>query len=598
MTAAPQPSSPKCSSRKHSIFLRCLPGISAGVLLLVTVPASWQTPFLLLDRAQAQQKKNMDSSKEELADESTDDINDGASAEAPENAPESSAPQQKNQPKSPPSNTPRGRSGETPAAVEFKAPAKQLAEENETYRALESFAKVMSLLESNYVDPDHVSPEEMVDKAIRGITASLDPHTTYLPAKELREFTNDTTGKFGGIGVIILHTEGNLEIVEVVEDSPGERAGLKKGDIIYAVGEMVITKENMEDALNLLKGLPGSIVDLTIVKDDDKAEFDKLSPEKKKTEKHPKLTKLRIKRAVIRTPSVKHVKLSNGYLYLNVSVFQEETGEQADKLLRKYEAENGGRLDGLILDLRGNPGGLLDQAVRIADLFLDSGIIVSTIGRDTAKQEVEFATKRTTHPYMPIIVLVNEGTASASEIVAGALQDHERALILGTKTFGKGSVQSIIPLPNGAGLKMTIARYYTPKGRSIQAKGIVPDIPVTGRKWQEDAAPPAKDSRRESDLRGHIDAGDLSDRLTPAGFEVDIKKWPKEFQDDYQLRVAYTYLRGWARFDIHNRTKLTKPKPETPAKDAKKAPAPPAKDPKSKGTSGQAAPSESSVQAY
>lgn len=590
-------SKPSWLSHNGRTLVRYPPFFASAFLFVASSMAPWHSSVTFIDVAQAQQQKgprgDTKNTKEEPANDIADDADDAS--DSPENARTSAG--EKNQKTKKP-NAAKGRTGETPAPVEFKAPAKQLAEENETYRALESFAKVMSLLETNYVDPDHVSPEEMVDKAIRGITASLDPHTTYLPAKELKEFTSDTTGKFGGIGVIILHTEGNLEIVEVVEDSPGERAGLKKGDIIYAVGEMVITKENMEDALNLLKGLPGSVVDLTVIKQNDKVNYDKLTPEKKKLEKHPKLTKLRIKRAVIRTPSVKHVKLSNGYLYLNISVFQEETGEQADKFLRKYEAENGGRLDGLILDLRGNPGGLLDQAVRIADLFLDSGIIVSTIGRDTQKQEVEFATKRTTHPYMPIIVLVNEGTASASEIVAGALQDHERALILGTKTFGKGSVQSIIPLPNGAGLKMTIARYYTPKGRSIQAKGIVPDIPVAGRKWQEDATPATRDSRRESDLKGHIDAGDLSDRLTPAGFETDIKKWPKEFQDDYQLRVAYTYLRGWARFDIHNRAKLT-PKPDTQTKESKKAlPSPTPSPNPGTGTSGQAAPAESAVGAY
>lgn len=437
--------------------------------------------------------------------------------------------------------------------VQDRPPAAQIAEDNKTYESLESFAKVMALLEAMYVDADHVNPPEMIDKAIRGIVSSLDPHTTYLTAKELREFTHDTTGKFGGIGVIIVQSEARLEIVDVVEDSPGAKAGLERGDIIHSVGSLLVTRDNFEEALSLLKGLPGSVVQLTIIKRADFESFNKLTPAQKKSAGGPKLTKMSIKRAVIRTPSVKHAKLAPGYVYLNITVFQEETGEQADRILRRYEAENGGRLDGLVLDLRGNPGGLLDQAVRVADLFLDSGIIVSTVGRDPDKQEVEFATKRTTHPHVPIIVLVNEGTASASEIVAGALQDHDRAIVLGTQTFGKGSVQSIMPLPNGAGLKMTIARYYTPKGRSIQAKGITPDVPVSNRKWSEEPKPETKEPRRESDLKGHIGASDLAAKDTSASFQRDIANWSKENQEDYQLRVAFTYLRGWSRFDKQSR---------------------------------------------
>jgi carboxyl-terminal processing protease len=443
----------------------------------------------------------------------------------------------------------------TASAEADKKPAQQIAQDNKTYESLESFAKVLSLLEAMYVDADQVQPPEMIDKAIRGIVSSLDPHTTYLSAKEFREFTSDTTGKFGGIGVIIMQNEGRLEIVDVVEDSPGAKAGLQKGDIIHSVGSVTVTRDNLEESLGLLKGLPGSVVSLGIIKKADWDAFQKLSPAEKKTTKQPTVTRLQIKRAVIRTPSVKHTKLAPGYAYLHITVFQEDTGEQADKILRRYEAENGGKLDGLVLDLRGNPGGLLDQAVRIADLFLDSGIIVSTIGRDPAKQEVEFATKRTTHPHVPIIVLVNEGTASASEIVAGALQDHDRALVLGTQTFGKGSVQSIIPLPSGAGLKMTIARYYTPKGRSIQAKGIVPDIPIAERTWTEQPKSSTNERRREADLKGHIDANDLSAADSVANFQKEIARWPKQQQDDYQLRVAFTYLRGWSRFERHGRPK-------------------------------------------
>lgn len=443
-------------------------------------------------------------------------------------------------------------------------PLAELAKENETYRSLESLARALGLLEEMYVDPEHVSPREMVDKALRGIVSSLDPHTTYLPARDLKEFTSDTTGRFGGIGVIIVHEGGRLRIVDVVEDSPGEKAGLKKGDIIFAVGELELSKDNIEEGLNKLKGLPGSEVTIRVWKlSDQKAQLTTESATSLKDSlpqgKKPQLTTIKLKRAVIRTPSVKHVKLGPGYAYIAVSVFQEDTGEQVDKALRKHEAENGGRLDGLILDLRGNPGGLLDQAVRICDLFLDSGIIVSTIGRNREKPEVEFATKRTTHPHTSMIVLVNEGSASASEIVAGALQDHERALILGTQTFGKGSVQSIIPLPNGGGLKMTIARYYTPKGRSIQAKGITPDIPVSstdGQPGSNRSGPSRRNKRRESDLKGHIQSEDIADKDPTTTFQLDMADWPEELQDDHQLRVAYTYIKSWSRFAPKNIQKL------------------------------------------
>jgi carboxyl-terminal processing protease len=482
-----------------------------------------------------------------------------------------------------------------PAGAE-PSPVEELAQENETYRSLESFSRAIGLLEEMYVDPEHVSPEEMIDKALRGIVSSLDPHTTYLSARELKDFTSDTTGRFGGIGVIIINDNGRLRIVEVVEDSPGEKAGLKKGDIIFSVGDLELTKSTVEEGLSRLKGLPGSAVTIQVWKlrdqksqtatnssgtsndqkrDTDEAltkqsgqkagsarpsAFDLLPPGVK-----PKLTTITLKRAVIRTPNVKHVKLGPGYAYVAISIFQEDTGEQVDKALRKHEAENGGRLDGLILDLRGNPGGLLDQAVRICDLFLDSGIIVSTIGRNREKPEVEFATKRTTHPHTSMIVLVNEGSASASEIVAGALQDHERALVLGTQTFGKGSVQSIIPLPNGGGLKMTIARYYTPKGRSIQAKGITPDIPVAGGEGQ--MAPGQTDAvrrplRRESDLKGHIQGEDIADKDPITTFQADMAAWPDELQEDHQLRVAYTYLKSWSRFAPKTALRATSAKNE------------------------------------
>lgn len=439
-----------------------------------------------------------------------------------------------------------------------ESPAETLEARNKKFQSLEAFSRVINHLETMYVDEKAVSSEALIERALKGMVSSLDPHTTYLPAQQLRELTNDTSGKFGGIGVVLTQQNGRLEIIEIVPETPAAKAKLQPGDVILSVDGVVITKNNVEDVLNKLRGLPGSSVRLEV----------QPAPEpgsNSKTPK-PKPRSLQIVREVIKSVSVVHQSLSKGYVYIRVGVFQEDTSDQVDKILRQYEAENNGKILGLILDLRSNPGGLLDQAVRMTDLFLDSGIIVSTIGRDRARQEVEYASKRNTHPYMPMVVLVNEASASASEIVAGALQDHNRALLVGMPTFGKGSVQSIIPLPNGAGLKMTVARYYTPSGRSIQAKGIVPDVtlpanpsvraalkpPATGSTdvlKDEDTQPtPAKTGRKEVDLEGHIEANDLNTTPSTLGFASDIEKWPNNLKSDYQLKMGYTYLRSWARF--------------------------------------------------
>ncbi len=441
-----------------------------------------------------------------------------------------------------------------------ETPAQALEARNKKFEALESFSRVLNLLETMYVDEKSVVSDSLIERALKGMTSSLDPHTSYLPPQQLRELTSDTSGKFGGIGVVLTQQNGRLEIIEVVPDTPASRAGIEAGDVIVSVDSVRITKDNFDEVLNKLRGLPGSSLKLEL----------EVNSENDSGKKAPKkIRKIQLVREIIKSTSVVHQQLSKGYAYVRVGVFQEETSEQVDKALRQYENENDGKLNGVVLDLRSNPGGLLDQAVRLTDLFLDSGIIVSTVGRDRARQEVEYATKRQTHPYMPLVVLVNEASASASEIVAGALQDHNRALIVGMPTFGKGSVQSIIPLPNGAGLKMTVARYYTPNGRSIQAKGITPDVTLpaapTVRIPRPQKTPgsstdqliegstskplsPLKSNRKEVDLEGHIEATDLSSTTKNLGFASDIEKWPKNLRNDYQLKMGYTYLRSWSRF--------------------------------------------------
>lgn len=445
-------------------------------------------------------------------------------------------------------------------AVETKKPQKKegtsaaletLEKQNRKYQSLESFSRVLSLLESMYVDEKTVQSDVLVEKAIRGMVSNLDPHTSYLPMQQLRDLTSDTAGKFGGIGIVITEQNKRLEIVEVMEDSPAQKAGLKIGDVIYSIDKTVVTPTNIENIIVKMRGLPGTVMQMEVLPSEEVSKVDpKATAELKKI--RPKM--YLVKREIIRTSSVTHAMLSNGNAYVRISVFQEDTGDEVDKALRKYEAQKGG-LNGLILDLRGNPGGLLDQAVKVVDMFVDSGIIVSTVGRDTSKQEVEYATKRISHPYTPLVVLVNEGSASASEIVAGALQDHERALILGSTTFGKGSVQSIVPLPNGAGLKMTIARYYTPKGRSIQAKGITPDVPfsppaVVSQPSNEGAkSSEERIVRKEADLEGHIVANDLSDVAKIDAFTKEMEGWPANLKYDAHVRVAFSYLKSWSRFD-------------------------------------------------
>lgn len=458
--------------------------------------------------------------------------------------------------------TPRGIQAPTraeEAAAKPATPAEQLELQERKFQSLESFSKVLSLLETLYVDKSAADADALVEKAIRGMVAGFDPHTTYLSQSQLRELTSDTSGRFGGVGVVISSSGGfRLEILETVPDSPAAKADLRPGDVIVGIEGVRVSKTNIEELLGKLRGPPGSTVKLEVAP---AAEFKAARNNPK-----PKTKVVRLVREIIRSASVTHHELADGYPYVKVSVFQEDTGEQLDKILREYEARSkNGRLEGLVLDLRNNPGGLLDQAVRVADQFLDSGVIVSTIGRDHAKQEVEFASKRNTHPYMPLVVLVNEGSASASEIVAGALQDHNRALIVGAQTFGKGSVQTIVPLPNGAGLKMTIARYYTPSGRSIQAKGVTPDIliaPLDAKPAKDVAAQARKPQRlldedgndrdgmrREADLEGHLESADLGTGLPATGFAKDLEKWPLHIRNDHQLKVAYTYIRSWQRFD-------------------------------------------------
>jgi carboxyl-terminal processing protease len=353
-----------------------------------------------------------------------------------------------------------------------------------TYRGLKIFADVIDLVENNYVDP--VDTEDLIHKAIQGMVSSLDPHSQLLPPEAFEELQIDTRGEFGGIGIVITMQKGVLTVISPIEGTPAYEAGIQAGDIIIEVdGES--TKDMMLwEAVKKMRGPKGEPVTIRVVR-----------------EGKSKPMSFELVRDIIPIESVRHLALKPGYGYVRITNFQENTTEDLEAALRDLESKET-PLKGLILDLRDNPGGLLNQAIRVSDAFLDSGSIVSIKGRLPKHTKVFDAhPDRQRHDY-PIVVLINGGSASASEIVAGALQDQKRGLILGTTSFGKGSVQTVETLRDGYGLKFTIARYYTPSGRSIQAQGIEPDILVKHRFIEP--VPEEDEMLKEKDLENHLEA--------------------------------------------------------------------------------------------
>jgi carboxyl-terminal processing protease len=385
------------------------------------------------------------------------------------------------------------------------------------YRALDVFAEVLEKVENEYVED--VGEQELVYGAIDGIIGRLDQHSAFMRPELYRQVRDDTTGEFDGLGIEVAIRDGALTVVAPLGDSPGERAGIRAGDRIVAIDGAPTKGMPAGEAIRRMNGAPGTRAVLDVMRDGFTA---------------PQA--LTLVRDRVRTQSIdlRILDLERRYAYVRVKAFQERTDRSLRKALDDARAQLGGELRGLVLDLRNNPGGLLDQAVRVADLFLSSGVIVTTEGRARHDVQVEKAREKDTEPPYPIIVLVNKGTASASEIVAGALQDHGRAVIMGTSTFGKGSVQTIVELEDGSGLKLTVARYYTPKHRSIQEKGIAPDV-VVG-----EVAPPvtAESSPGEKDLAGHL-RGNSAPEAPPGG---PARAAPDV--GDHPLRTAVDYLRA------------------------------------------------------
>lgn len=402
------------------------------------------------------------------------------------------------------------------------------------YKSMQALSKALYYIEKMYVDEDQASVDKLVSNALAGLVSDLDPHSSILTKEE---YISMHQGKkqFGGIGIEVSYEDNKIIVISPIEGSPAMRAGVRSGDEIVAIDGVQVTKLGTKQAIEKMKDTPGTRVKLTI---------------KRKGE--AKLLKFEMVREVIRVRSVRSFQLSDDVLVVRIASFTRNVAKDLNAILKK----NKEKLAGLILDLRDNPGGLLGEAVAVSDTFLSSGLIVSTVGRDSTQIEREFASFHGTYEGFPLVVLVNEGSASASEIVAGALQDHRRAIVLGGKTFGKGSVQTLVNLPDGSALKLTIARYYTPLDRSIQAVGITPDIIVNRRKAR--AAHPVP-IRREVDLEGHIESEDLSDLSQGHSISHAIRKWPKPIQKDYQLVTAFSYLQGWAMFDWHKKQFKTSP---------------------------------------
>lgn len=403
------------------------------------------------------------------------------------------------------------------------------AEPDNTYQKLKLLTEALDIIQTKYVDaPDN---EKLVYGAIKGMVSSLDPHSSFLTPEEFKELQVETSGKFSGIGIEITVRDGILTVVSPIEDTPAFKVGLKAGDKIIKVDGKLTKQMSLMDAVKQIRGEKGTEVVLTILRQDAKELID-----------------FTIVRDVIPIVSVKSKMLSDNYGYIRVTTFQSRTAAEIKEALAEMNPADS-PLKGLVLDLRNNPGGLLSEAVDVADIWVTEGLIVYTEGR-VANQNMKFyARKEKKENGYPLVVLVNQGSASASEIVAGALKDHGRAVVLGTKTFGKGSVQTIIPFGDDSGMRLTTARYYTPSGASIQAKGIVPDVVVEFVPPPKEAEKPAGMEFRESDLSGHME----NDK-DKAGAEAEdrYKEAAAVLKRDNQLREALGLLKGW---EIFSRTK-------------------------------------------
>lgn len=424
-------------------------------------------------------------------------------------------------------------------------PIRSMAEDR--YAELQIFSKILSLIQQYYVE--EVDTRKLVTGAIKGMLRELDPHTSYMPPEVYKDFESETAGEFGGLGIEISIQNGVLTIISPIEDTPAWKAGIKPGDKVVAIDGNSTKGFSLVEASSALKGKDGDKIVLSVVREGVDKPID-----------------IPIIRGKVKIKSVKATELEDGYIYIKITSFIENTGPDLEKVLTEFKKKQSGKIEGILIDLRRNPGGLLDQAIKVSDMFIKDGVIVSTIGRDPKNKEVSYASKKAQFSEPPIVVLINEFSASASEIVSGALQDNKRAIIVGERSFGKGSVQSAIKLPDGSALKLTVARYYTPSGVSIQSEGIKPDIEiedVNAEAFTKAINKPGN-TYREKDMAGHLkgekekqaeknkNPGKSMDSNATAWWndignrkDSDLSEKEKLFKTDYQAYQAFTYLKAW-----------------------------------------------------
>jgi len=397
----------------------------------------------------------------------------------------------------------------------------QSSTNDETYRQLSLFGDAFQLIRDDYVE--EVDDKTLISNAINGMLSALDPHSNYLPDDDFKKMQERTRGEFGGLGIEITMEDGYVKVVSPIDDTPAFNAGVQAGDLIVQIAGQDVLGMTLSEAVELMRGPVGSDIDITIRRKDDQ------------------FIDITLTRDVIKMRSVRHE--SYGKVgYIRITTFSEQTTPGLEKAVAELQAEHGNDLQGVILDLRNNPGGLLREAVSVSDAFLEKGEIVSTRGRQGNQNSRYFAKSGDLLDGLPLVILINSGSASASEIVAGALKDHKRAVIMGTRSFGKGSVQSIIPMPGHGAIRITTARYYTPSGVSIQSTGIAPDIDV------ELAVVENLESGavREEDLRGHLENNAEGQSTTPANEDESVNL------RDYQLARAIDLIQGVQIFNTIN----------------------------------------------
>ncbi len=393
---------------------------------------------------------------------------------------------------------------------------------------LRTFSEVFATIKNHYVES--VDDKELLENAVRGMLTGLDPHSTYLDRQDFDDLKVGTSGEFGGLGIEVGMEDGFVKVISPIDDTPAERAGVEAGDLVIRLDDTPVKGLTLKEAVDIMRGKPGTRILLTIVR-----------------EGGNKPLKIEITRDIIKVASVKEKLLNKHFAYIRISQFQSNTGDNVLESIEKLKKESNNSIHGLILDLRNNPGGVLSASVDVADAFLESGRIVYTEGR-TQNTEINYnATPGDIIDGLPMIVLINIGSASASEIVSGALQDHKRAVIMGNRSFGKGSVQTVIPLKDGNALKLTTARYFTPSGRSIQAEGIEPDVILDNIQLANIEEPEFK-PLTEANLTGHLDnadalgtdtaVGDESTETTEKQARADLAK------SDFQLYEALNLLQG------------------------------------------------------